>query len=209
MVESLILSAPETPFSCQIWTLTRRDGTAVYLTDHDKPFVVDGETYWPGVSLTWARFSSTTDLRPGEADVEGALSSAGISEEDVGEGAWDGAQIDVALADWQAGTLITQIWSGRFSEIRTEGEAISASLISLKADFDRVLGRNYSRRCDATLGDVRCGVDLSDPTYQGQTCDQRFETCTGRFQNGDRFRGCPHMPGNDFMLAAPGKAERR
>lgn len=209
MSDPQTLSAPETPFSCQIWTLTRRDGTALRLTDHDEPVMVDGEAYQPGVSLMTARFSSTTNLVPGEADVEGALSSAGITEEDIRDGAWDGAQVDIALADWQAGSLITPIWSGRFSEIRIEGEAFSASLISLKTDFDRVLGRNYSRRCDATLGDARCGVDLSDPAYQGLTCDQRFETCTGRFQNGDRFRGCPHMPGNDFMLAAPGKADRR
>jgi uncharacterized phage protein (TIGR02218 family) len=33
-----------------------------------------------------------------------------------------------------------------------------------------------------------------------QGCDKRFTTCVSRFGNGARFRGFPHMPGNDFVL---------
>lgn len=32
-------------------------------------------------------------------------------------------------------------------------------------------------------------------------CDKQFATCTAKFGNGENFRGFPHMPGNDFMLA--------
>lgn len=32
-------------------------------------------------------------------------------------------------------------------------------------------------------------------------CDKRFATCRDRFANQVRFRGFPHMPGNDFVLA--------
>lgn len=32
-------------------------------------------------------------------------------------------------------------------------------------------------------------------------CDKRFATCETRFGNGLNFRGFPHMPGNDFVLA--------
>ena len=39
-------------------------------------------------------------------------------------------------------------------------------------------------------------------------CDKRFATCRERFANTVRFRGFPHMPGNDFVVAvvAPGEA---
>lgn len=39
-------------------------------------------------------------------------------------------------------------------------------------------------------------------------CDKRFATCRDRFANSVRFRGFPHMPGNDFVLtvAAAGDA---
>lgn len=32
-------------------------------------------------------------------------------------------------------------------------------------------------------------------------CDKRFETCRDRFANGVNFRGFPHIPGNDFVIA--------
>jgi uncharacterized phage protein (TIGR02218 family) len=32
-------------------------------------------------------------------------------------------------------------------------------------------------------------------------CDKQFETCRSKFNNGVNFRGCPHMPGTDFVTA--------
>ena len=39
-------------------------------------------------------------------------------------------------------------------------------------------------------------------------CDKRFATCRDRFANALNFRGFPHIPGNDFVIAyqVPGKA---
>jgi uncharacterized phage protein (TIGR02218 family) len=34
-------------------------------------------------------------------------------------------------------------------------------------------------------------------------CDKRFTTCRDRFANTDNFRGFPHIPGNDFLIATP------
>jgi uncharacterized phage protein (TIGR02218 family) len=34
-------------------------------------------------------------------------------------------------------------------------------------------------------------------------CDKRFETCRSRFNNAVNFRGFPHIPGNDFIIAHP------
>jgi len=35
-------------------------------------------------------------------------------------------------------------------------------------------------------------------------CDKRFATCLGKFGNGVNFRGFPHLPGNDFIIAGVG-----
>lgn len=34
-------------------------------------------------------------------------------------------------------------------------------------------------------------------------CDKRFATCRDRFANTVNFRGFPHIPGNDFVVAVP------
>lgn len=35
-------------------------------------------------------------------------------------------------------------------------------------------------------------------------CDKRFSTCREKFSNGSRFRGCPHMPGDDVLVRHAG-----
>jgi len=39
-------------------------------------------------------------------------------------------------------------------------------------------------------------------------CDKTFTTCRAKFSNGLRFRGFPHMPGNDFVGSYP-RADHR
>jgi uncharacterized phage protein (TIGR02218 family) len=34
-------------------------------------------------------------------------------------------------------------------------------------------------------------------------CDRRFASCRSKFGNAERFRGFPHIPGNDFVLRYP------
>ncbi|MEO0982688.1 MAG: DUF2163 domain-containing protein [Pseudomonadota bacterium] len=189
--------------TCLCWRLKRADGTEVGVTDHDRTLTVDGLAYEPGAGLEAGVFTSTAGLAPGQAFASGALSSEAISEADLDAGLWDGARVDVFRVDWAAPHLNVAIWSGRFSDIRRGATGFEAELVSLKADLERPLGRVYARRCDAALGDVRCGVDLADPAFEGLACDQRFETCKEVFGNALNFRGFPHMPGNDFVLAGP------
>lgn len=39
-------------------------------------------------------------------------------------------------------------------------------------------------------------------------CDKRFGTCAAKFANAENFRGCPHMPGNDWVASYPVRGER-
>ena len=189
--------------TCLCWRLSRADGTVIGVTDHDRRLLVDGVAYEPGGALAPGEFTASSGLAPGQAAANGALSSEAISEEDLRAGHWDGARVDVFRVDWERPEFYLLIWSGRLSEITHGALGFEAELVSLKADFERPVGRIFSRRCDAVLGDRRCGVDLDDPQFSGMSCDQQFETCKTRFGNADNFRGFPHMPGNDAVLAGP------
>lgn len=189
--------------TCLCWKLSRADGTVIGVTDHDRVLYVDGVQYDPGAALAAGTLTTSVSMKPGQASAGGALSSDAISENDLGAGLWDGARVDVLRVDWSESADFVHVWSGRFSEITHGQLGFEAELVSLKADFERPVGRIFSRRCDAVLGDARCGVDLDNPDFAGLTCDQRFETCKTRFGNGEAFRGFPHMPGADFVLSGP------
>ena len=45
-------------------------------------------------------------------------------------------------------------------------------------------------------------ITLSDQATLLVGCDKQFSTCRSKFSNQARFRGCPHMPGNDVLLRA-------
>lgn len=185
---------------CLCWKLSRRDGVELGLTDHDQALEIGGLSYAPGAALDDARFVQSRALKPGHAAAAGALSHQAIREEDLRAGLWDGCRIEVGRCDWQQPELgLIAIWSGYFSEISVaESGRFEADLVSLKADLERPIGRLVQRQCDAVLGDARCGVRSN-----GSTCDQRFETCRDRFQNTENYRGFPHLPGSDFILAGP------
>lgn len=185
---------------CFCWRLTRTDGQVFGLTSHDQPLARDGEQFLPGAVMDVERFSQSDTLQPDIALAQGVLSSDFIDENELRNGLWDGCQVDVFRTDWQAAEFgLLQVWSGFLSAISViESGAFQAELLSLKADLQRPIGRVIQRRCDAVLGDTRCGISAN-----GQTCDQRFETCRDVFSNTENFRGFPHLPGNDFMLSGP------
>jgi uncharacterized phage protein (TIGR02218 family) len=43
-------------------------------------------------------------------------------------------------------------------------------------------------------------VQPGDALQMTAGCDKRFSTCRAKFSNGNNFRGCPHMPGNDLLM---------
>lgn len=49
-------------------------------------------------------------------------------------------------------------------------------------------------------------VSATFVVYAG--CDKRFETCRAKFANTLNFRGFPHMPGNDAIVAGPAPGAR-
>ncbi|MEM6899457.1 MAG: DUF2163 domain-containing protein [Pseudomonadota bacterium] len=173
--------------TCICWQLTRADGVVVGVTDHDRSLIYRGQIFTPGAAVQAGEFSSSSDLKPGQAGAAGALSSEAITDEDLISGKWDGAQIDVFRVDWERPDLGVQIWSGRFSEIARTETGFSAELVSLKADLERPVGRIYSRH----------GISSDASDTGGSFAVYKAEA------RADAFPGFPHMPGNDAVLAGP------
>lgn len=73
-------------------------------------------------------------------------------------------------------------------------------------------GRRFAVKADGDGGDDLRALELweiAEGLAAGAVvtvtpgCDKRFETCRDRFDNALNFRGFPHIPGNDFLIAAP------
>ena len=57
--------------------------------------------------------------------------------------------------------------------------------------------------------EIEIWQDMTQPVAAGDTfvvsagCDKQFTTCRAKFANGVNYRGCPQMPGNDFITSYP------
>ena len=55
--------------------------------------------------------------------------------------------------------------------------------------------------------DTNAPIASGDAFTMSAGCDKQFATCRGKFGNGNNFRGCPHIPGNDFITSYPNSGD--
>ena len=92
---------------------------------------------------------------------------AALTESDLANGVWSGAQVQIYRTDWSDVSLRVKVWTGELGEVRHDGVSFRADLNGLSRRLERSIGRIYSRHCDASFGDARCGLDASLPAYRG------------------------------------------
>ena len=191
---------------CHAWIVTLTDGGRLGFTDHDRDLDVEGVVCRAACGWTAGAAHQELGLDPGLASTEGVLDVDGLVRAEIAAGRWDGARVETWRLDWSEPSLGVRIGVGQVSRMITSGDRLTLELEGPMARLDRMVGRCFSRLCDAALGDDRCGVDVE--AFPGQGCDKRFETCRRTFANAINFRGFPDIPGDDFLFARPGEGGR-
>ena len=164
------------------WIVERSDGVRLGFTDHDRPLTVEGVVCEAMSGWRGSERRATLGFGADAQDVDGALDgamggaldgaldsaldSASITQDDVRAGRYDGARVRVFDVDWRdpsdpSGAKLEHV--GIVGEIRQEDERFVAELRGLSSLLERSVARRFTRRCDADLGDKRCGVGLDDP----------------------------------------------
>ena len=183
------------------WRVTRTDAAVFGFTDHDRDLVFDGLTYRAGSGFGGADLEAALGLAPSQGDLAGALDDAVLTEADLAAGVWGAARVECWRVDWSDTDLRVLVSTGELGEVRRRDGRFEAERLGLAHRLERVTGRVFTRRCDAVLGDARCGISPEHPDF-GSGCDKRFATCRDRFANIINFRGFPHMVGNDVLQAS-------
>ncbi len=147
---------------CRAWRVTRRDGVVLGFTEHDHPLVFAGTAFRAASGFTASEARETGGMAAPAAEVTGGFSSEAITEADLAAGRYDGARVEVFLVNWQepeAQHLLVSV--KEIGEVSRAGEAFTAELRSFAHRLSQENGRIYNRRCDASLGDGRCGIDMT------------------------------------------------
>ena len=119
----------------------------------------------------------------------------------------DAAQLSQFRHDWRSGET-TLLSKGRIGEVSFSDQEISVEWLGQSSLLDRSTGRVFSRQCDASFGDARCGLTLSD-FAEDTICPRSFQACRDQFSNSVNFRGFPYLLGDDVLQAGVGESDIR
>ncbi len=134
-------------------------------TDHDRVLTFDGTVFEPETGLSASEAREALGLAVDTVDVEGALSSDRIRDEDIAAGLYDGARIQTFIVNWREPGDFACTRTATLGKITRSDGRFVAELESLVHALDQPNGRTVLRTCDAELGDARCRFDLSQPGF--------------------------------------------
>lgn len=146
---------------CRCWRVTLRDGSVLGFTEHDADLTVDGTRFLAASGFSASEVETALGLAAPNGEVAGALSSDAISDVDLERGRYDGARVEVLLVNWADPSQCLLEHVREIGEVTRTDNSFRAELRGLAARLDQPSGRVYGRRCDARLGDARCGVSLA------------------------------------------------
>ena len=148
------------------WRVARSDGIVMGFTDHDNDLTFEGIPFRADTGMSGKVLEQSTGLSVDNSEALGALSDAAISEGDILEGRFDGAEVTAWLVNWSRVEERVVVFAGRIGEISRSGGAFKAELRGLTEPLNQAEGRIYQRACSAVLGDRACGFDLSATGFQ-------------------------------------------
>lgn len=148
---------------CRCVRLTCADGFVLGLTDHDAELAFDGTVFSPADGFEASQESAALGPATGEWDLQAALTDDRLCQDDLVTGRYDGASVETFLVDWKdpAARLLTS--SGTLGDVTSRDGVFQSEVRGPFAAYDRLRGRVFAARCDAELGDKRCGVDIDTP----------------------------------------------
>lgn len=161
----------ETTTLATCWLVTRTDGQIFGFTDHCADLTIDGVVYSASSGYTATAIQSASGMGVDNLDIQGALDSATITEQDLLAGLWDFAAIEIFIVNYNDLTMGSMtLRSGNLGSVRTGRGMFVAELRGMMQRLQQAVGRLVMPACNADLGDSRCGINLgtfTDGTVSG------------------------------------------
>ncbi|SFN57381.1 phage conserved hypothetical protein BR0599 [Cohaesibacter marisflavi] len=142
------------------WILRRVDGFCLGFTDHDRTIELNGVSCEPDTGFTGSEIRQSDGFASDDQDISGVLTSDRITEADLMSGRYDAATIETWCVNWQSTDQCLLLRTGYLGEIKRDRQSFQAEIRSLSIDMEQEKGRVFQYRCDANVGDARCGLKL-------------------------------------------------
>lgn len=164
---------------CTCWKVIRKDGKIYGFTDHNQNINFENTLFLANSGYTASNIKTSSGLNVDNLEITSnlagvstsyndVLNSSIISEIDLATGLWDQAEIQIFMLNYNDLTM-GKIWlkRGNIGEVTSGRTSYTAELRGLSQALQQNIGRLYTPSCIANLGDSKCGVNLSNFTFNG------------------------------------------
>ncbi len=165
---------------CWCWKLQTLDGRVFGFTDHDNDLEFDATLFEASSGFNGSEIETGLGFKVDNLEVEGALSSLKLNENDLFAGVFDNAQVEIWQVNWQALSQRILLRSGNLGEVSRGDKNFNAEIRGLSHILNQPQGRSFHKTCDAKLGDTACKLDIQNPAFS-------FTASVGTVQSGKRF----------------------
>lgn len=111
---------------CWCWRLTRRDGVKIGFTDHDRDLTFDGTTFEASAGFTPTEMRQSVGLGVDNLEVEAALTSDRLTEDDLAAGLYDDARVEIFRVNWRNPEQRVLMRCGSLGEVSRSGALFRA-----------------------------------------------------------------------------------
>ncbi|MEQ8307998.1 MAG: DUF2163 domain-containing protein [Hoeflea sp.] len=150
------------------WAITRQDGQKFFYTELDRDVQFEGEVYRSAAGFNKSAMKSSANFSIDEMEVTGFLRDDGITDEEMRNGAFDFALVEVFLVNYEDESMgRIRLRYGYFGEVRTTGSG--AFLVELRGLVDLLgmkIGNTYLNECRQDVGDAKCGIIVTPPEHE-------------------------------------------
>ncbi|KQV63834.1 DUF2163 domain-containing protein [Rhizobium sp. Root1220] len=153
---------------CHAWRVRRSDGIVLGFSEHDHDLAFDGTTFFAASGFSASATDEEAGLPATTSEVAGGFSSTAITDADLERGCFDGARVEVFLVNWSMPDQHMLLKVQEIGEVTRDAGQFRAELRSFAHRLSQPQGRVYGRRCDARLGDARCGFDVARPQFRAE-----------------------------------------
>jgi len=172
------------------WRVQRRDGVTLGFTSHDRDLWLDGVLHRAAPGMLPSAVRRTADLGADSVDVQGALTHDAISSADLAAGLFDGAELQLGIADWETGERAV-LYRGEIGAIGEEAVGFSAELLSAKSRLEIDPVPRTSPTCRAQFCGPGCTLSAAPFTHELRVAALDFAANAVSFAGGppaEQFR---------------------
>jgi uncharacterized phage protein (TIGR02218 family) len=175
-----------------LYKLTRRDSTILGLTSHDQDLEVDSVTYSASTASSPGTLQAELGSSVDSSEISGLLSDERITDEELMAGLYDGALVEVFLANWADLTQgLMPVMTAWIGEVSSRPGGFTAELRGLTQAARAVVGRRLTTTCQVKeFGDAECGFNLATKTWTSEVTSstgRRLFTATSLIGRTEQF----------------------